>query len=87
MDQAVANLKTARYTLSTKVLEACQNPRPSYNVEGQDFDFKDYLKMLLDGIKMLLELISSMEPFNISSMAVWYSTQIVIGSILLSRKK
>lgn len=60
-------LKTSREQLLTALLAATLNPSPNYTIEGQSVSFKDYLQMLIDGIKEINGLILLFEPYQITS--------------------
>ena len=63
----LATLKTSREQLLTALLAATLNPSPNYTIEGQTVSFKDYLQMLIDGIKEINGLILLFEPYQITS--------------------
>ncbi len=63
----LATLKTSREQLLTALLAATLNPSPNYTIEGQSVSFKDYLQMLIDGIKEINGLILLFEPYQITS--------------------
>lgn len=63
----LATLKTSREQLLTALLAATANPSPNYTIEGQSVSFKDYLQMLIDGIKEINGLILLFEPYQITS--------------------
>lgn len=63
----LATLKTSREQLLTALLAATLNPSPNYTIEGQTVGFKDYLQMLIDGIKEINGLILLFEPYQITS--------------------
>jgi hypothetical protein len=63
----LATLKTSREQLLTALLAATLNPSPNYTIEGQTVGFKDYLQMLIEGIKEINGLILLFEPYQITS--------------------
>lgn len=63
----LATLKTSREQLLTALLAATLKPSPNYTIEGQSVSFKDYLQMLIDGIKEINGLILLFEPYQITS--------------------
>ncbi len=61
----------AKANLVQKLLEASENPKPSYKIDGQEVDWKGYIKMLQDAIDRLSTLIASEED-DWEEMSQWY---------------
>lgn len=45
------NLAAARTVLIRKYMEAVQNPKPNYSIEGQSVSWEGYLRMLREEIE------------------------------------
>lgn len=52
------NLETVRLQITQRLVEITANPKPSYNVNGQQVGWTEYQKMLLDQLEKLNELIA-----------------------------
>jgi hypothetical protein len=55
-------LQTALESLVTALQTACVSPKPTYSIDGQSFSWNEYLKMLLDGIKGVAEVLGTFDP-------------------------
>ncbi len=58
------NLTTARDQIAANLVEITANPKPSYDVDGQRFEWTDYFKALTDQLSKMNELINGGEPFE-----------------------
>jgi hypothetical protein len=65
---ALENLLQARESLIAKIAEATANPRPTYSLDGQSFDWTSYLGMLTDQLVKLDEAIMRAQaPWQVKS--------------------
>ncbi len=67
-EEDLAALVLAHSNLCAKILEMSLNPRPNYNIDGQEVSHGDFLKQLLDARKALRDQIGEDEgPYEIES--------------------
>lgn len=57
-----AQLQTALESTVTALVTAAANPKPNYSIDGQSVSWGEYLKMLIDGIKAIAELLGIFDP-------------------------
>lgn len=62
-------LATIMAQLEAKLLEATLSPKPSYTIDGQSVQWNEYLKMLMDAMKEVSELIAIASPVEVRSVA------------------
>jgi hypothetical protein len=60
-EDLVAKLYEARDNLVQQKLEATLKPRPSYNIDGQEVKWTEYLKYLDSALNSILATIQSYE--------------------------
>jgi hypothetical protein len=53
----LANLQAAQQNISALIADITANPKPTYNVDGQNVDWTTYLSTLIEKSKNLNELI------------------------------
>lgn len=63
----LAQMKQARDNIAMALLNATANPRPKYNIEGQEVEFVPYIQMLLDAMTAINTLILTFEPYELKS--------------------
>jgi hypothetical protein len=71
-DDAVLNqlLLTRDGVINTR-LELLKNPKPNYNIDGQDIKWADYLKLLNDSLGVLTKQIAEYQGLY-EEESVWY---------------
>jgi hypothetical protein len=57
----VTNLEQARLQVSQRLRQITAEPKPSYNINGQQISWNEYHKMLLDSLKALNAAIAAGE--------------------------
>ena len=57
--ERAAVLLTIRDQLEDRLAQMTASPKVTYNVDGQMFDFNQYQRMLIDAIKNISDLIST----------------------------
>lgn len=62
--ERIAKLETIRDQLEDRLADMTVRPKVSYNVEGQQFSFNEYQKMLIDAIKSLDELLVGLDAIS-----------------------
>jgi hypothetical protein len=60
----VPNLNLAVANFAAQIAEMSANPRPSYTVGDQSFDWTQYLEYLTRNMKAVQQLIQSLSPFQ-----------------------
>jgi hypothetical protein len=55
-------LQTILESLVTALGTAASNPKPTYSIDGQSVSWGEYLRMLLDGIKAVAEVLGTFDP-------------------------
>lgn len=62
------DLTTARANYVTQLVEISTNPKPSYSVNGQSFNWTEYQRFLMDQIERLDSLIvQTSDPYEIAT--------------------
>ncbi len=65
---ALANLYRALRGYTSILAEMAVNPKPSYELDGQKFEWKEYQEFILTNMKVIREQIQSLDgPFEIES--------------------
>jgi hypothetical protein len=65
MDVYLDQLKTAYGNVITALVAAALTPKPNYSIEGQSVSHGEYMRMLIDSAKAILEMWTSLEPYEI----------------------
>ena len=55
-------IASALANLEAKLLDATVSPKPTYSIDGQSVQWNEYLRMLMDGIKDLNEMLAIADP-------------------------
>ena len=61
VEERIEKLKTIRDSMEDRLADMLLRPKPSYNVDGQDFKFTEYQKFLSDQVKELTVQILELE--------------------------
>lgn len=71
MSSNLTLLQTALANVSQQLVNMTANPKPNYNIDGQQVSWADLLKTLLDSQKTLQEAISNAEgPWNADTLGI-----------------
>lgn len=62
-------IQAAQVEILTKMLEVAANPRPSYSIEGQSVSHGEFLKMLLESLKTMQELLQMFDPYWLTTVS------------------
>lgn len=60
-----AQVTTAIENLLTSLVTATANPKPNYSVEGQSVSFGEFIRMHVDALKTLFELMQYVDPYEL----------------------
>ncbi len=63
----LANLKTIRSNLISELATESANPKPSYNIDGQQVDWSGYRASLVAELREINSQIVDTEPYEIHS--------------------
>ncbi len=69
-DEVIADLKEARDNVLELIKSITASPKPTYNIDNQEVDWADYLKMLQASLKFLVQQLQSMDVYCEESL--WY---------------
>lgn len=58
MATVLENLETARDSIAAKIAEIAANPKPSYSIDGQTFDWPGYMRLLTEQLEAVDNLIN-----------------------------
>lgn len=66
---SASHITTAISNLEIKIAEATENPKPSYDIDGQSVDYNAYYEMLWKQLRMAKEQLALTENYEISERA------------------
>lgn len=64
MPTDLENLKTAFSNVCKQLADITENPKPTYNIDGQAISWGDHFRNLLAAKKSLAEAIQEHEPYE-----------------------
>jgi hypothetical protein len=67
MDTYLEQVKQAYGDILSKLVTVAVSPKPTYSIEGQSVSHGEYLRMLIDSAKLILEMWNSLAPYQIVS--------------------
>lgn len=70
-DEIVAKLREARDNLVNQKLDLTANPKPSYNIDGQEFKWKEYMEYLDTALANIEQQIRAYDG-SFEEMSIWH---------------
>lgn len=67
--KAIANLRAAKLKYTEQLIELAQDPRPTYDIDGEKVNWQEYQEFLTKQVEKLSALINCMEPDEAVSQA------------------
>lgn len=64
MPTPAENLQTAYENVCQIIADITASPKPTYNIDGQNVQWTEYLKMLLEQQKNLLAALNGANPYE-----------------------
>jgi hypothetical protein len=69
-DEVISLLRQTRDMLIERRIDILTHPKPSYNIDGQEFKWNEYLKQLNETLKNINNELQAAEgPFEVESVA------------------
>ena len=65
MATPLENLQTAYEQVCANLVAITATPKPSYNIDGQDVDWTEYMKMLTEQLEALAAAINSLNLYEV----------------------
>lgn len=69
-DETIDDLKETRDNILELMKAVTSKPKPTYNIDGQNVEWKEYMEMLTEQFKNINSLIVTLDPFE--EEVVWY---------------